>query len=162
MIIGIGFSTTNLPISVVIRSVLHADESHTFIYCDDGKVKTVFGAEFHGYEEITFERFASSNIIVKMLRPRWNLEPGITMARSWLGQGYDFGELVGNLWVRIGLWFKRRWKNPFNSTTRLECAEAVAMFLQRCEYPGASTLDPTTTTPQEIEELLKDEPILRI
>lgn len=150
----IGFSTTNRLVSRLIRWITKAQVSHTFLIVELYGQSWAVGAEFNGLVMIPMKKFQAKNIIKAVCRVPELTDEKLSVLMGSLGEAYDFGGLFGGIFPQIGRWFKRKWKNPWNNRKALFCSEFVVQALQLAGLPGAETLCPTTTTPQEIKDFL--------
>lgn len=146
----IGFSTSSSPVSWAIRRLTDSDVSHCFVTLDMIGVQCVLEAHDTGFRAIPLNHFYETNTVVDILDPEVPLEPVLPDALEWLGRPYDFVGLVGFLWVLLGRRLGRTWTNPFRSMGRQFCSEAVVRLLQMAKHPGASLLDPESTSPADL------------
>ena len=154
MAIGIGFSTTDYPLSWLIRWATGSKASHTWLVVDE-PTKQIYESTIGGFKKVSYDSFAKANKIVKIVYPVQDLTPGLNLARFWVGkEKYDYDELVGGLWVQIGRWLHKKWHNPFHSDGEIDCASSVVRFLQVSSFPGADKLIPQDCTPQDIMDFL--------
>lgn len=155
--ISAGFSTTNLPISRLIRFFTKSKVSHCFVILDLPELDEqpmVLEAAFEGIRLVPLETFKKKNIIVETVSlPQVTLSMLKPMFKQ-LGSSYDFGGLLGSTFVQIGHWIKKKWKNPFNSSHALFCSEATVVILQDSNYPNSQSLVPSETSPQDLLNFL--------
>ena len=152
--IRVGFSTdTSSIISAVVRWFTGSKTSHVWLLFDD----TFFGLPMVlesadvGFRLIPYENFkAQHNTVLAVLDPPYPLDVGVREAAMWIGESYDYTGLVGSVFVLLGRWLKRKWRNPWASPKALFCTESVVRVMQASHYPGSETLDPTGTTPQDL------------
>lgn len=157
----IGFSTPREPnfLSSLIRKLTKASASHTwFLYHDlDYGASMVMEAHETGFRHISLEQFLKKNKIVEIVEPKHDIDAGVrSVALEYLGRSYDFGGLIGGAIVMLGRWLKRSWNNPLHNDKSLFCSEAIAVALQRANYPGADALVPENTTPGDLLEFIKN------
>lgn len=153
----IGFSTSASWISGVIRTVTSSKASHAFIlYWDqDFQTHMVLEAARDGFRLVTFERFLMHNTVVELIDVQSTLNQGLAHVSSWVGSRYDTLGLFGMVWVVLGKWLKRRWKNPFGSSRSMFCSEAIVRALRADGFPEASKLDPEATSPADLLAFLR-------
>lgn len=102
-----------------------------------------------------FDKFRSKNDVIDLIEPSASLDTGIKVAGTWLGEGYDFGGLIGTAFVLIGRALKRKWRNPFNSTSAMFCSEFVVKVLHASNYPNSEMFDASATTPQDLLDFFR-------
>lgn len=156
--IRVGFSTRTKSIfSRLIRWFTGSSVSHAWLVYDDaffGEDMVIEATEV-GFRLIPLANFkAEGNDVVAVVEPKSPLDVGLRAARTWIGESYDFGGLLGASVVILGRWLKRKWRNPLDSPRSMFCSEAVVMVLQASSYPGAEKLDPSATTPQDLLNFL--------
>ena len=155
--VRIGFSTSNGWISKAIRDATHSLVSHAFMLYDsaDFGAEMILQAWWTEYEDISREKFEETNTIVDLIVPVMPLDPVMKFARDWLGTKYDFGGVIGELPVLAARALGRRIHNPWHSPGALYCSEAIARGLQLVNYPDADTLDPATTSPDDLLRFMR-------
>lgn len=145
----IGFSTTRGPVSWVIRKLTRSQVSHVFfLYWDhDWQMDMVLEAADSGFRVVPFDRFQTSNVVVKVMEPAVDIEDGLRwVARAYLGTVYDWGGLAGMLLVLLG-WAR----NPLHSRKAVFCSKAVVhAFQHSVGYPGAPQLVASKTSPRKL------------
>lgn len=107
-----------------------------------------------GFHLMTYAVFKQKNQVVAMFELGDLANVGLQTASLKLGHRYDYLGLFGMAWVLLGRWLKRKWRNPWESSKALTCAEAVVYILQESDYPGARMLDPSSVTPQDILDFI--------
>jgi len=152
----IGFSTTKKWLSRLIRWFTKAPVSHSWIlYFDvDFAQEMVLEATLEGVRIIPYEVFKQHNIIVKTFIPEIPLKQGFAKVGEKLGTLYDFAGLLGMLWVLLGRWFKRKFRNPWDNPQALFCSEFVAQVLRWSYYPGTEYWVPENMTPADLYQFL--------
>lgn len=158
--IRIGFSTSKRNIfSAVIRWFTKSRVSHAWVLIHEPffDMEMVLEATEFGFRMVPYETFrAKTNVIeVLTLGPSCPLDSAVKRAGRRLGEDYDFLGLFGGAIVQIGRWLKYKWRNPLASSRAMFCSEAVVYVLQDAGYPGADTLDPEATTPQDLLDFLR-------
>ena len=152
--VRVGFSTqTDNVLSKVIRWITGSRVSHAWFLIEDSffRVPMVMEATETGFRLIPYDNFkAEGNDIIVVLETVYSLDAGVQEATRWLGERYDFAGLFGAIFVLLGRWLRRKWRNPLASAKAMFCSEAVVRVLQSAQYPGASVFDPASTTPQDL------------
>jgi len=151
----IGFSTRNdNPLSKLIRWLTGSKCSHTWLLVDDPSGQMVLQAE-QTFVATPWEQFNSGgNIIVALVDSAVPLDKGIADAKTWLGEKYDVEGLIGMFLVLVGRWFRVKLRNPLQNSKQLFCSEAVAKVLKESGYPGTENMDPSSTSPQDLYDLV--------
>lgn len=161
----IGFSTPNWfnPVSWVVRKFTGSSVSHTWTmyFDDDLGIYVVLEAHELGFRIVPFERFEKYNKIVTLIDPVWPFhdlqnqnKDGLFFLAKLLGSMYDFPGLFGSAFVVLGKWLRLKWHNPFKGPRLMFCSEANTRALQVIKYPGADSLIPDDTSPQDLMEFL--------
>lgn len=150
----VGFSTTNAILSRFIRWVTKSEVSHTFLVFDLYGRAWVLEAGFFGVTMLPVDKFQKDNIIKTMAAIPEIGDEHIAKAMDDLGDRYDFGGLLGSAVVIVGRWFKRKWKNPWQDSKAMFCSEFVVTILQEAHFPDAELLEPSETTPQDLQDFL--------
>jgi hypothetical protein len=156
--VRIGFSTCrSCLISRLIRWVTQSQVSHTWLLLKEGplSVPVVLEAVMgQGFRLVPFRVFETGNTIVATIDPVVPIEDGVREALDWLGESYDLRGMFGEAVVMLGRRLHRRWHNPFFSSHTMFCSEAVVRTLQSAHYPGTSTLNAVSTSPQDLLDFL--------
>lgn len=155
--IRVGFSTQKKNVfSRLIRRLTKSQVSHAWLLIDEAflGLSMVMQATEGGWQLTDYRVFQSKNDVVCLIGPAVPLDSGVREAALWLGEHYDYTGLFGSIFVLLGRWLKRKWRNPLNVAHAMFCSEAVVYVLQSCEYPGSKELDPSATTPQDLLEFL--------
>lgn len=155
--ISVGFSTTNSPISRIIRWVTGARVSHSFLAFHWLGVDWALEAGFTGVKMTPLSEFQKHSKIVESVHL-----PGVHLldlkpALLDLGKSYDFGGLFGNLWIQIGRWLRLKFHNPTQDSRALFCSEFIVEFLKDIGWPGSEGLVAADTTPEDLRKFLKGE-----
>jgi hypothetical protein len=149
----VGFSTTNAPLSRLIRRLTRSRVSHAFlVYRDvDFDREMVMEAVGAGFRIVPLDKFEKHNSIVRLFTPRHSIDEGLKAAVDWLGEGYDAPGLVGMGLLVIARWLRLRLRtrNFLARSSALFCSEAVALACRTCRYPGFRH-EPETTTPEDL------------
>lgn len=151
----IAFSTSDGFVSKAIRCFTGSKVSHCFfVYWDeDFQRDMVMEATKGGFRIVPFAHYVDQ--VVEIITPAHDVDPGLKAAVDWLGTAYDYTGLIGMIFVEVGRWLKRKWKNPLQSAHAMFCSEVVLRSLQSANYPGADKLDPGSTDPQMLLDFLK-------
>lgn len=159
----IGFSTSNALLSRVIRAFTGSAVSHTFlVYYDvDFQEELVLEATLQGLRLVPYTQFKQHSRIIKEVTPQHDLTKGFRHAGSMLGRWYDFAGVFGMLWVLLGRYLRRKWRNPWGSPSAFFCSEFIARVLIWSDYPGCGYWDPETITPDDLLEFFMKEEIHR-
>jgi hypothetical protein len=157
--IRVGFSTTNAALSRLIRWFTRSPVSHAWVLYYDAEFdcECVFEFSIGGGQIHTYEAFKKHNTIVHVWTPRVALGPGFRKAAPLLDRGYDYLGLLGMIWVQVGEWLKRKWRNPWGSPKRDFCSESVAHVLQSVPYPGWDHRAARSTSPEKLLEFARRE-----
>lgn len=150
----VGFSTTNMIISRIVRWFTNSKCSHAFMVIDLYDKPWVLESGYFGIVLLPLDKFAKANKIVALV-PVDVPQINVVSAMEELGDAYDFGGLVGAMFPIVGRWFKARWNNPFNSSRAMFCSEFVVTALQHANFPGSDTLVPANTSPQNLMDFLQ-------
>lgn len=152
------FSTSKSPVSGLIRKITKSPTSHVFFVFDVGPKELMLEAGFTGIEFNDYKNYAKSHVIVAehLLAEGADRKQYLYKALEFLDTKYDFGGLFGGLWVIVGRWFKRIWKNPLQNSKALFCSEYVATVLKEAGHPKLQDCIPSEITPKDLLELLKD------
>ena len=153
----IGFSTTNMFLSKLIRKITGSKASHTFlIYQDETLAQTmVMEAAFEGFRVIPYKEFCKKNIIIQVIEPKVSLELGVKVLANSLGDYYDFKGLIGAGLVKIWKRFKRKIHNPWIAGNSMFCSESVVRALQISGYPGTEDMVASDVSPQDLLDFLE-------
>lgn len=158
MKISIGFSTSKLWISRLIRWATSARVSHTFLIIEAGDfgVPMVVQEAWNGFTLQTLEAFKhAGNDVLNVIDPRVPLDAGLVGVAPLVGTSYGYWQLVGAGFVRLMKVLGKKARNPFRSSRSLFCSELNTIVLQRSGYPGADALDPSDTSPEDLLEFLQ-------
>lgn len=156
--IRVGFSTSkHNPLSKLIRWFTRSTVSHAFlIYWDtDWQRDMVMEATSGGVRIVPIEHYEKQ--IVCVFTPKHPLDAGLAKAVDWLGEHFDYSGLVGMVWVRIGRWLGRKWRNPLRSAHGMFCSEFVSRTMVAVPYPGTGQWDPQSIDPQALVEFFSKE-----
>lgn len=154
----IGFSTvTNSIVSRFVRWLTKSKCSHAFFvyYDEDFEADIVMEASDVGFRDIPLAVFAKQNTIVALITPKVNIDAGFKwVALNYLGTGFNYSGLLGNIFVLMGRWLKRKWNNPWDKPGSVFCSEVVVVAMQYKDnptiYPGVGLLTPKNTNPADL------------
>lgn len=153
----VGFSSSNNFVGRAIQWFTRSKVNHTWILLKDFSdgLDMVMQASTGGFQLITYQRFLKGATVVAVVRPKVSLDKGIKEALQWLGEPYDFVGIVGMALVEVGRWFRRSPRNWLHSSRAMWCSEANVYVLKAAGYPGASVLDPTVVSPEDLLEFMQ-------
>ncbi len=149
----VGFSTTNLLISKIIRKLTRSNVSHSWISYYDKTLnqRMVMQAELFGFEVIPFDRWIRKNTFVRAFVVE-NNNNALAQIASFIGEEYDVKSILRLAIKKI---FGKVWRKPYKNPLKLMCSEAVLRFLQFTgEFPE---LDPEEIEPGELMRLLEED-----
>lgn len=150
--ISIGFSTTRLLMSRIIRWATRSSCSHAFIAFDDRalNMRMVMQAESWGYELRPWDRWIRHNTLVAEFRPIGpSLDDALREIAKRLGTKFDYrSAFIIGLKSLAQSWSRNRYTLNLNqSPWKLTCSEAVVRFLKHGGYDSVRQSDPETTSP---------------
>lgn len=159
--ITIGFSTTRLLSSRIIRWATGSSCSHAFIAFDDSslKMRMVMQAESWGFELRPWDRWIRHNTLVAEFRPIGPpLEGALQQLSRRLGTKFDYrSALIIGLKSLVQSWSRNRYTLNLNqSPWKLTCSEAVVRLLKLGGYPSMKRRDPETTSPGALLKIIMD------
>ena len=151
----IGFSNSTSFISRLIMWFTRSKASHCFIIFYDNTLDCymIFESSIKGPALQTLEQFKKNNNIILIIPAKVDLLPGIKKEISFLEDNYDFIGIIGMMFVSIGRFFNKFWKNPLN-TKNFWCSELVTEVLRNSDYPHITQIDSSVTTPQDLIKFL--------
>lgn len=149
----IGFSTTDLLISKVIRWVTKSPTSHAFFLFDCNGVEMVFEASLFGTRLVPWKIFQNTEKVIKITKLPYSSQEVMTPLLEDLSSPYDFGGLIGSSFVVIGRWFRKKWTNPWNDPHRSFCSEIVAKRLKDIGDPNLQDCNPSCMTPKDLYDI---------
>jgi len=136
LVVHVGFSTTAGWLSRLVRRFTRSRVSHCIVVyrCDIFQQEMVLEASGNGFRLISWRRWDRANKLIALYRLNLSdecLRMGMHRLADRLGDSYDTVSLFG-----FALWRWLRLKRvPFNSTDKLVCSEALALFLHWCGMP---------------------------
>ena len=153
--IRIGFSTTNLFISKIIRWLTGSSCSHSYISFTDKalNMRMVMQAEVWGFELRPWKRWLKTNLLVAEFKPvAGSLHDALLITAQSLGTKFDYkSALLIGLKSLLSMWYKSKFSlNPNNSPIKMTCSEAVVRFLKEGGYKTVKDCDPELTSPAEL------------
>lgn len=157
--ITIGFSTTRLLSSRIIRWATRSSCSHSFIAFDDRALdmRMVMQAESWGYELRPWDRWIRHNTLVAEFRPIGpHLEDALREISRRLGTKFDYwSAFIIGLKSLFQSWSRNRYTLNLNqSPWKLTCSEAVVRFLKHGKYVAVKKSDPETTSPGSLLKII--------
>jgi hypothetical protein len=162
----IGFSTPKSfnPVSWLIRKITRSQCSHAWVKYHDEDLDLDMVMEAHelGFRGISFDHFTKYNTIVKLIPVDVDVTPGLRLLARQLGNGYDYGGLIGMSIVMLLEWCRRqlKWtwikiKNPLHAPGHLFCSAAIVLMLEESHSKMVEDmLVPETIAPQKLLDLL--------
>jgi len=153
--INVCFSTTDSLISKIVRWITRSEVSHCMItYRDETFDRVmVLEADWFGFSNVPWSVWKRKNTLLERHSIIKVDEQKTTISLSklvdYLGSGYDYKGII-SLSLRR---FLKRFKNPFQSSSKLFCSESVVMFL---EDFGVVSDDCSSYTPQDVLELVRN------
>lgn len=168
--ISVGFSTGKHSIvSSIIRWATKSETSHAFIIIDRLDIaptkhhaaqtireQFILEADVGGFQLYPYRLFRKRNNIVAEITPKVDLTYAVADAiEKMLGEGYDYLGLFSGALMMIARAFGKRIHNPFHASKAMFCSEAVTKILHLAKYPGAESLVPADTTPQDLLNFLR-------
>ncbi len=168
MTVRVGFSTSSTFLSRMIRLTTRSPISHAFLLLEldtpfYGQLKWVLEATNRGgFHLLPFEGYLVGNTLIDFVTLEHPVDVGIEKAMGWLGGGYDYGGVFGDLFVMAQRWAKSKWKwlkfkvrNPFHEARTMYCSEAIIFVLQASQYPGSDKLIGENDSPKNFWNFLK-------
>lgn len=158
--IQVGFSTHKWnPISALIRLITRSPISHCWILYHDAqfKIDMIMESSFEGFRITPYAIFQKKNDGIQLFTPKYDLDTGLIQAGNKLGETYDVDGLLGMLIPLLGRWFKKKWHNPFRSSTEMFCSQAIVEVMQASNYPGSEQLIAADTSPDDLYNFFKNE-----
>ena len=150
----LGFSTPRNfnAVSWLVRRITGSEVSHCFFlyWDDDFECDMVLEAHELGFRLITWKRFLTHNRIVALVQPTHSVDPGFVKLGEWVGSYYDFLGLLGQAFVQMGRWLRRKWRNPSQSPHSMFCSESIVHCMAGAGHPEAGAFSPKETTPQDL------------
>lgn len=153
--IYVGFSTTDLLVSKIIRWFTQSPTSHAWIKFDLHGIPMVLEASLFGIRLVSWEKFQTTEKIVDLFKVSEN-DSDINKLLPLLGSAYDFGGLFGSVFVIVGRWFKKKWHNPLENSSAVFCSELVVQWLQMLEHPVSVGLISEDVAPSDLLKLFID------
>ena len=155
MRVWVGFSTTNLWISRLIRWFTKSKASHAWIAFESQELGTKIVLEAHyTFRAVPYSFFARQNKVVAEVEMVGDTSSMVAKCAEFLGTDYDYTGIVGGIIVSLGRWFKHKWRNPWGNPKAQTYSESVVRALKAAKYPSSEVLDPESTTPQELMAFL--------
>jgi hypothetical protein len=148
----VGFSTTTSWISRLIRAFTKSRVSHAWLlyYDEDFGRDMVMESTLEGFRIVPYDKFAAQNKVVAIFKPedQYAFNQGFLKIIDWLGTAYDFRGLFGMLWVLMGRFMKKKFRNPMGNAHTMFCSEVIVRVMER--YPDTEFLDPEGVSPEDL------------
>lgn len=153
--INVCFSTSDHLFSRVIRWFTKSKVSHALITFRDETLDKTFAMEANGrgFMIVPWAKWRTGNVMVA----RYSLDvpeeaqmESLRGLAEFLGSQYDYISILGFALRR----FLGRMRNPFDTSSKLVCSEAVARFLHLTGVPSLQYFDDYGTWAPE--DLLKE------
>ena len=158
--IRVGFSTSSWWVSRLIRWATKSTVSHAFLLLDGPDGHPLFGdlvleAEWCGWALSSLATLKRGTThVVTLVEPAIPLGPAVHDAAGWLSEKYNYEGLLGEALVSLGRRLGKRWRNPLRNSRSMFCSEAICYVFIAANYPLAITLDPQSTSPQDLLDFL--------
>jgi len=150
------FSTASGIISWLIRKLQGADISHCAIGTSMHGVPVVIEDTVGGVRIYPRARWEKSHKLVREFEFIPNMEDGLRHSIGHVGDAYDYAGLFGYVWVLLGRWLRKKWKNPFARANSAVCSEFILeMDPERKLVPEWEGLDPSSVTPRDLDQLCR-------
>jgi hypothetical protein len=152
----VGFSTTKGIASAIIRWLTRSPASHTWFSFKLNRTYVVLHASSGGVAIVHRERFEEKNEVVEEFSLDLDMYPYFDELLQELGKPYDYGALIGNLFVLFGRVFGKAWPNIFQNKDSWHCSELVSFVLKEAgeEIPAA----PEVVSPAMLIAMLHKSP----
>jgi hypothetical protein len=157
MKIAVGFSTTTLLVSRIIRWVTSSDISHSYIRFYDATlgVDIVCHADFPGVVIVPTSKFDSENIAIEEFEiDDARLNTSIRKNMRLIGKRYPRRKLIA--WIPFVLfkkWLKRKVKNPLDDPDGLICVDFCLHILNDADI---TALPYDMLTPMDLRQWFRN------
>lgn len=157
--IQIGFSTGESLISKAIRYLTKGKFSHAFITYQDSVIESrmIMEAQWDGFHIKKWSHSPSVQEKYLLMTPKYDITGLPKACAEFLGNPYDYTGILGAIPVMILRFFRIKSRNLLEDGRAKFCSEAIALGLQKINYPNAEKLDAAQTTPQDLYEFFKRE-----
>lgn len=154
----VGFSTSQSFISRAICFITRAKESHAYL-------RFALTSESDLYYEAAWDGFRcrpiSQGVIVEEYFITYGASASLAhrVCNDWWSTPYDYTGIIGELFVRIGRLFGKRWPNLFANPHSMFCSEAAALILKHIGHPLFSDMPDSvirTVDPGMLAGMLKE------
>jgi hypothetical protein len=151
--ITIGFSTSSSIISRIIRWFTRSKASHAFATFYDQTLERIIIIEAtgSGYRLTQHEKWSKGNKVIGEFKCKKDLTKSLRFMAEKLGNNYDYWSALG---LAVRRWWGKWYRNPLRDPNKLHCSEAITLMLQHAGL--AETLDPESTTPEDLLQYCKD------
>lgn len=153
----IGFSTTDKPLSRLIRWFTRSSASHSYVLFIVAGEPLVIHSTRHGINCDYYKRFVKKNKIVaefKLLVDDAATKKALGSAIQLIDKPYDFLSILGFAWVlglkAIGI----KAKAPFRNRSAYHCSEFALMTLRKMKLDCAD-MKRELTSPEDLMECLR-------
>jgi hypothetical protein len=153
----IGFSSTDMIFSRIIKWVTRSKASHSYVLILVEGELVVIHSNQHGVNCDYYERFKRTKQIVaeyQLLISEDKEQLAAATALKLLDKPYDFLSVFGFAWVLINRFFGRKVKNPFPNRSAYQCSEFVLEVLKSAGLEGIENLDRELVSPEDLIEFL--------
>jgi hypothetical protein len=154
-VITLLFSTGTDFISWLIRKITGGDVSHCAIGTTMRGIPVVIEDTVGGVRIYPRKRWEQSHKLVREYAFVPDMSDGLRVAIQRVGDKYDYVGLVGMLWVMLGRWLKRKWRNPLARSSAAWCSEFIVHLDVDHVIPEWDGLDPETVTPRDLDRLCR-------
>jgi hypothetical protein len=149
------FTTSGGLLSWLIRKITGGDVSHCAIGTSVHGVPVIIEDTAGGVRIYPRKRWESGRKIVREYSFIPRMEDGLKVAIQRVGDSYDYVGLVGMLWVMLGRWLRKKWRNPLAKAGSAWCSEFVVRMDVDHQIPEWEGLDPETVTPRDLDRLCR-------
>ena len=131
----VGFSTANDFVSRAIRWITLAPESHAYLRFELALADrdVFFEAAWDGFRcRLGHQGEVVEEYCITDGKPA---QAAFDLCTDWWDTPYDYSGILGELVVRIGMLFGKRWPNAFANPHHMFCSEAAALILKSIGHP---------------------------
>lgn len=161
--IYLGFSTTNIWLSRLIRFATGSKYSHCWVRHGSA----VWGglwvthADWPVVRQWPWEVATAKWTVKQMYAPRFDIGPALRAVRGDLEDRFDIPGLFGMAFVEVAWrWFGRKIRNPLGSPRAMFCSEFLAHILVAARLPGTEGWDPRSLSPEDVADYVAAHPEL--
>ena len=157
MRVSVFFSRSNSLVSRIITLITRGDASHAGIILSDipEAGHELYQSLGDGFGMSTREELTRGSTRILKEIPI-NVDPARVLAicRARLGTPYAYLAVLGMLWVQLGKWLGKRWRNPVRSVHHMFCSESVVEILTQAGFIQFQRLDAISVSPVALESIL--------